>query len=108
MLLYSIKLSFFYFRKIIQETVHNPSIDAKSSLELVLLKLRRGLEFGDVIANGCSNSFSIDQFQPSEFNMDNLDLSDPFKISKFIYQTGLNIDQNFFNVFRDNKISSKF
>ena len=100
-----------FLGKIIQETVHNPTIDARSSMELVLLKLRRSLEFGDVIAGGCLNTYALDEqlakIGESSIDMDGLDLSDPFKISKFIYHTGMNIDQNFFNVLRDNKISSK-
>ena len=101
-----------FLGKIIQETVHNPTIDARSSMELVLLKLRRCLEFGDVIAGGCINTYSLDEKitkkSGDEFSIEMgcLDLSDPIKISKFIYKTGMNIDQNFFNVLRDNKISS--
>jgi RNA exonuclease 1 len=104
-----------FLGKIIQETVHNPTIDARSSMELVLLKLRRSLEFGDVVAGGCMNTYALDESITKSgsgedllIQMGSLDLSDPMKISKFIYQTGMNIDQNFFNVLRDNKISSNF
>ena len=87
-------------------------------MELVLLKLRRSLEFGDVIAGGCINTYNLDNEQTASrgkatndtaflIDMHSDDLSDPVKISKFIYHTGMNIDQNFFNVLRDNKISSK-
>jgi hypothetical protein len=75
-------------------------------LELVLLKLRQGFDFGDVIINGCINMF--DQEDHNIINLDCLNnLSDPARIAKFIYQTGLNIQQDFFNVLRDNDISSK-
>jgi hypothetical protein len=91
--------------KLIQEDKHNPAIDARASLELVLLKLRQGFDFGDVIINGCINMF--DQEDHNLINLDGLSsLSDPAKIAKFIYQTGLNIQQEFFNVLRDNDISS--
>lgn len=50
-------------------------------------------------------------FDQEDHNIINLDglsnLSDPARIAKFIYQTGLNIQQDFFNVLRDNDISSK-
>jgi hypothetical protein len=50
-------------------------------------------------------------FDQEDHNLINLDglnsLSDPAKIARFIYQTGLNIQQDFFNVLRDNDISSK-
>lgn len=75
-------------------------------MELVLLKLRQGFDFGDVIINGCINMF--DQEDHNIINLDGLsNLSDPARIAKFIYQTGLNIQQDFFNVLRDNDISSK-
>ena len=75
-------------------------------MELVLLKLRQGFDFGDVIINGCINMF--DQEDHNIINLDGLNsLSDPAKIAKFIYQSGLNIQQDFFNVLRDNDISSK-
>ena len=83
-------------------------IDAKASLQLVLLKLRQSLDFGDVIINGCTNVYDEKLLKDSfNMSMDNLDLSDPASISRFIYQTGLNIDQSFFNILRDNSISSK-
>ena len=92
-------------RKLIQESSHNPSIDAKASLQLVLLKLRQGIEFGDVIVNGCVSVYDEDKVGDN-MAIEDFDLSDPSSISNFIYKTGLNIDQNFFNVLRDNKISS--
>jgi len=39
----------------IQTQSHNPVFDALVSIKLVLLKLKRGLEFGDVIINGIPN-----------------------------------------------------
>ena len=92
-------------RKLIQESSHNPSIDAKASLQLVLLKLRQGIEFGDVIVNGCVSVYDEDKVGDN-MAIEDFDLSDPSSISNFIYKTGLNIDQNFFSVLRDNKISS--
>lgn len=89
----------------IQESTHNPVIDAKSSLQLVLLKLRQGLDFGDVIVNGCTNVYK-DQIIFDNFENNNL--SDVSSINKFIYQTGLNIDQNFFQVLIDNSIKSVY
>jgi hypothetical protein len=93
----------------IQESTHNPTIDAKASLQLVLLKLRRGIDFGDVIINGCTNMYN-DSENPEakieQFCFEDLDLSNASSISKFIYDTGLNIDQNFFNVLNRNNISS--
>lgn len=93
----------------IQEGSHNPTIDAKASIQLVLLKLRQSLEFGDVIVNGCVNIYDDENIESTVSNMtiEDIDLSDPASISKFIYQTGLNIDQNLFSVLRDNKISSE-
>lgn len=86
----------------IQEGTHNPTIDAKASLQLVLLKLRNGIDFGDVIINGCTNIYADGQLVESatmgKFSLDNLDLGDPQAIANFIYETGLNVDQNFFNV----------
>lgn len=74
----------------------------------MLLKLRQSLDFGDVIINGCTNVYDEKLLKDSfSMSMDNLDLSDPASISRFIYQTGLNIDQSFFNILRDNSISSK-
>lgn len=93
-----------FLRKLIQESTHNPTIDAKASLQLVLLKLRQGLEFGDVIVNGCTNVYDDEKL--NKIDLEDIDLSDPISISKFIYQTGINIEQNFFNVLRDNKIES--
>lgn len=80
------------------------------SLQLVLLKLRQSLNFGDAIINGCTNIFEESQFKDTIENMtlDDINIKDPYAISKFIYQTGLNIDQNFFNILRDYKISSKY
>ncbi len=89
----------------IQESKHNPVIDAQASIQLVLLKLRKGMDFGDVIMNGCTNIFEDDEVNIMDSN---LNLSDPASISKFIYQTGLNINQDFFDVLRDNKITSNF
>lgn len=93
----------------IQEGSHNPTIDAKASIQLVLLKLRQSLEFGDVIVNGCVNIYDEENIESTINNMtiEDIDLSDPTSISKFIYHTGLNIDQNLFGVLRDNKISSE-
>lgn len=34
---------------------HNPEEDALSAMELVLLKLRMGVEYGDIILSGHSN-----------------------------------------------------
>lgn len=92
----------------IQEGSHNPSIDAKASLQLILLKLRQGIDFGDVIVNGCVNLYDDENIVGTINNMsiEDINLGDTRSISKFIYQTGLNIDQNIFNVLRDNKISS--
>ena len=70
-----------------------------------MLKLRQGLEFGDVIVNGVVNVYDEEKW--NTIDLENIDLTDPISISKFIYQTGINIDQNFFNVLRDNKIQSK-
>ena len=99
----------------IQESSHNPATDARASIELVLLKLRNGIEFGDCIVNGCTNVFSSSSStiaDEGDFHV-KVDLeamassmSDPFAISKFIYHTGLNIKQNFFNILRDNKHTS--
>lgn len=93
----------------IQEASHNPAIDAKASIQLVLLKLRHGVDFGDVIVNGCVNIYEDfhNETNISHMTMDNTDLSDPDTISKYIYQTGLNINQEFFNILRDNEISSR-
>lgn len=92
----------------IQESSHNPVIDAKASLQLVLLKLRNSLEFGDVIVNGCTNIYNENQLKESiDLNIFGLDLSNSSAISRFIYQTGLNIDQNFFSLLKTNQIKSK-
>jgi hypothetical protein len=80
-------------------------VDAKASLQLVLLKLRHGLDFGDVIINGCTNSYDEALQLENKMDIDNLDMTDPTTVSKFIYQTGLNIDQDFFHVLRDNNLS---
>ena len=80
-------------------------MDAKVSLQLVLLKLRHGLDFGDVIINGCTNSYDESVQLESKLDMMNLDLSDPATVSKFIYATGLNIEQDFFHLLRDNNLS---
>jgi hypothetical protein len=56
--------------------------------------------------NGCTNVY--DEEKLNTFNMEDIDLSDPFSISKFVYKTGINIEQNFFHVLRDNKIDSLF
>jgi len=95
------------YSKLIQEGSHNPSIDAKASIQLVLLKLRQGHDFGDVIVNGCVNVYDENVVQNSNMAIEDIDLNNSASISKFIYQTGLNINQSFFNVLRDNAISSK-
>jgi hypothetical protein len=85
--------------------MHNPTIDAKASMQLTLLKLRQGLDFGDVIINGCTNLYDeveYKKFHENHFDTEKLDLSDPATIAKFIYQTGLNIDQDLFKVLNDN------
>ncbi len=89
--------------KLIQEGSHNPSIDAKTAIQLVLLKLRQGIDFGDVIVNGCVNVY--DENVAQNFHLDDIDMNSTASISKFIYKTGLSINQNFFNILRDNKIS---
>jgi hypothetical protein len=95
-------------RKLIQEGAHNPTVDAKASLQLVLLKLRHGLDFGDVIINGCTNSYDEALQLENKIDIDNLDMTDPATVSKFIYQTGLNIDQDFFHVLRDSNLNGEF
>ncbi|RNA33498.1 RNA exonuclease NEF-sp isoform X2 [Brachionus plicatilis] len=101
------KLSAQFLGKLIQESTHNPVIDAKSSLQLVLLKLRQGLDFGDVIVNGCTNVYKDHVAMPFE-GFDNSFKDNVASISKFIYQTGLNIEQNFFQVLIDNSIKSVY
>ena len=102
------KQNILFSRKMIQEASHNPVIDAKASLQLVLLKLRNSLEFGDVIVNGCTNIYNENQLKESiDLNIFGLDLSNSSAISRFIYQTGLNIDQNFFSLLKSNQIKSK-
>ena len=44
-----------FLKEKIQQQSHNPVFDALVSLKLVLLKLKQGLEFGDVIINGIPN-----------------------------------------------------
>lgn len=44
-----------FLKEKIQQQSHNPVFDARVSLKLVLLKLKHGLEFGDVIINGIPN-----------------------------------------------------
>lgn len=92
-------------RKLIQESIHNPVIDARASMQLVLLKLRKSLDYGDVIINGCKEIFDDNLTMLDGF--ENADLSSPETISKFIYQTGLNVDQNLFNILKDYEIPSK-
>lgn len=85
----------------IQESTHNPVIDAKASMQLCLLKLRQSLEFGDVIISGCTNIYQ------EQINLSiDVDLSSPDKISRFIYQTGMNIDQNFYSILKRHSINS--
>jgi hypothetical protein len=94
-------------RKIIQEGAHNPLIDARCSLNLVLLKLRHGIQFGDVIINGCTDAFGSQQLEMNICLDDQMsDLSDPAKLSKFIYQSGINIDQSFENVLKTHSITN--
>lgn len=63
------------------------------------------MDFGDVIVNGCTNVYKNHLATPFE-GFDPTNLSDVSSISKFIYHTGLNIDQNFFQVLLDNSIKS--
>lgn len=63
------------------------------------------MDFGDVIVNGCTNVYK-DHLATSFEAFDPTNLGDVASISKFIYQTGLNIDQNFFQVLLDNSIKS--
>lgn len=93
----------------IQEGAHNPTIDARVSLQLVLLKLRQSLDFGDVIINGCTNLSQQDQMSSSieQMFLDESNIKDMSTITKIIYETGLNIDQNFFQVLLDNSVSSR-
>jgi hypothetical protein len=103
------QLSAQFLGKIIQESKHNPTEDAKASLQLVLLKLRLGLDFGDVIINGCMNIYNSEQSLLTKTfgqSLNTLNFGDVHSISKFIYQTGINIDQNVFNVLRNHCISS--
>ena len=62
------ELSAIFLGKQIQETTHNPSIDAKVSLELVLLKLRQSIHFGDAIVNGCLNNNEINKINFEDLN----------------------------------------
>lgn len=87
----------------IQEGTHNPVIDAKASLQLVLLKLRNGIDFGDVIINGCTNMFSEEN--RNTINFEHMDLSDPKAIARFIYHTGINITQEFFYALTNANVS---
>ncbi len=90
-------------RRIIQEAQHNPVIDAKVTMQLVLLKLRQGLDFGDVIING-----SVDVYNNIQLNMDlDIDMSKPDKIASYIYKTGLNINQTTFDILDFYKVQSK-
>jgi hypothetical protein len=90
-------------RRIIQEGKHNPVIDAKATMQLVLLKLRQSLDFGDVIINGC-----VDTYNKVQLNMDlDIDMSTPDKISNYIYKTGLNITQTTFDILDYYKVPSK-
>jgi len=57
--------------------------------------------------NGCVNVYDENVVQNSNMAIEDIDLNNSASISKFIYQTGLNINQSFFNVLRDNAISSK-
>lgn len=93
------------FSKLIQESTHNPSVDARASMQLVLLKLRRGFDFGDVIINGCTSMFDEEDANDLA-GFDQVDMNNEESIRKFIYQTGLNIEQNFFDVLSRHSISS--
>lgn len=95
-------------RKLIQESTHNPVVDARASMQLVLLKLRRGFEFGDVIVNGCTSVFDDDAntIGGDLVGFDQIDFTNDESIRKFIYQTGLNIEQNFFDALTRNSVSS--
>lgn len=75
-------------------------------MQLVLLKLRRGLDFGDVIINGCTSMFN-EEDQADLAGFDQVDLNSEESIRKFIYQTGLNIEQDFFDVLGRSSISSR-
>ncbi len=79
-------------------------IDAKVTMQLVLLKLRQGLDFGDVIMNG-----SVDVYNNIELNLDlDIDMSRPEKIANYIYKTGLNINQTALEILDYYKVPSKF
>lgn len=74
-------------------------------MQLVLLKLRRGFDFGDVIINGCTSMLDEeDRIDLAGF--DQVDLNNEESIRKFIYQTGLNIEQSFFDALKRHSISS--
>lgn len=79
-------------------------------MQLVLLKLRRGFDFGDAIIHGCTSMFDEEATLSAEdlLGFDEVDFTNEESIRKFIYQTGLNIEQNFFDVLNRNSISSRY
>lgn len=86
-------------------------MDARASMQLVLLKLRRGFAFGDVIINGCTSQLDEDGADDETndwVGFDQVDFNSDESIRKFIYQTGINIEQNFFDALKRSDISSTY
>jgi hypothetical protein len=109
-----------FLKERIQQDSHNPVHDAIASIKLVLLKLRQGLEFGDVIINGIPDGDDVDENSSKCENIFNLfetlsvdsiliDRQDEKRVlaskSKFIEVNG---NKNAYKALKENANSAKF